>query len=97
MKAVRFHPEALRELLESAKFYENEQAGLGKRFLEAVRACTEKIRLFPAMYPCVEGEARRCRVAHFPFGVVFREKNDQIHIVAVIHCKRDPDYWQKRI
>lgn len=97
MRRLRFHPEAQIELLGAAKGYEAEQPGLGKRFLEAVRDATCKIRLSPSMFQCVEGKARRCCVERFPFGLVFREENDEIQILAVIHFKRDPDYWKKRL
>jgi len=47
VKRLSFHPEAQIEMVESAKYYEVEQAGLGKRFLETIRASIHKIRLFP--------------------------------------------------
>lgn len=97
MKNLRFHPDARLEMVESAKFYEATQVGLGKHFLEAVRSSTQKIRLFPSIYQHVDGKARRCCVERFPFGIVFREKDDEIQVIAVVHFKRDPDYWKKRV
>ncbi len=97
MKRLRFHPEAQMEMVESAKYYEAEQAGLGKRFLEAIRTSTQKVRLFPSIYHRLHGEVRRCCVERFPFGVVFREEDDEIQIIAVVHFKRDPDHWKKRL
>ena len=58
MKRFRFHPEAQIEMVESAKYYETEQEGLGKRFLEAVRAATRRICLSPAIYQRVQGDIR---------------------------------------
>ena len=40
---------------------------------------------------------RRCCVERFPFGIVFREKEEEIQIIAVVHFKRDPDYWKQRL
>ncbi len=84
-------------MIASAKYYEAEQAGLGKRFLEAIRTSTQKVRLFPSIYQRLDGEVRRCCVERFPFGVVFREDDDEIQIIAVVHFRRDPDYWKKRL
>ena len=97
MKCLSFHPEAQIEMVESAKYYEAEQSGLGKRFLEAIRTSIYKVRLFPSIYQRLDGEVRRCCVERFPFGVVFREEDHEIQIIAVVHFKRDPDYWKKRL
>jgi len=97
VKCLRFHPEAQIEMVESAKYYEAEQSGLGKRFLEAIRTSIHKVRLFPSIYQRLDGEVRRCCVERFPFGVVFREEDNEIQIIAVVHFKRDPDYWKKRL
>ena len=97
MRAIRFHPQAQIEMVASAKYYEAEQEGLGKRFLEAVNAATRRACLFPSSFQCLEGDLRRCCVDRFPFGVVFRDEADEIQVIAVIHFKRDPDYWKTRI
>lgn len=36
MKSFLFYPEAITEASEAAKFYEEQQEGLGKRFVEAL-------------------------------------------------------------
>ena len=97
MKLFRFHPEAQIEMVESAKYYETEQEGLGKRFLEAVRAATRRVCLFPAIYQRVQDNIRQCSVDRFPFGIVFRERPDHVQIIAVVHFRRDPNYWKRRI
>ena len=43
----RLHPEAYEEMIESARFYEERDDGLGMRFLEAVEDTTRRIRQFP--------------------------------------------------
>jgi toxin ParE1/3/4 len=97
MKRFRFHPEAQVEMVESAKYYEAEQEELGKRFLEAVRTAARRVCLSPAIYQRVQDDIRQCSVDRFPFGIVFREERDHIQIIAVVHFRRDPDYWKRRI
>ena len=97
MKTVRFHPEARIEMVAAAQYYEKAQEGLGRRFLEAVHSATRRIPLMPAIYQAIEGDIRRCCVEKFPFGLVFREKEDHIEIIALIHFKRRPGYWKDRI
>lgn len=38
----------------------------------------------------------KCLTKTFPFGVLFRDRPDEIIVVAVMHLHRDPDYWKHR-
>jgi plasmid stabilization system protein ParE len=84
-------------MIAAAKYYEIEQGGLGKRFLEAVNTATRRVCLFPSIFQRLEADLRRCCVDRFPFGIVYREKRGCIQIIAVVHSKRDPDYWKGRL
>lgn len=96
MKPIRFHPGAQAELLASAHYYEDRQPGLGKRYLNAVHTAVRRIQLLPNSFQKIEGEIRRCRVESFPYGIIFRERDEYIEILAVMHFKRAPDYWKAR-
>ena len=96
MKAVRFHPAAETEMIEAAAYYEAQQADLGRRFLAAVQDAVNRIALNPSLYTVVELDVRRCLAKTFPFGVLFRERSDDLVVVAVMHLHRDPDYWKNR-
>jgi plasmid stabilization system protein ParE len=96
MKPVRFYAEAEDELRCAAVFYERQQAGLGKRFLDAAFAAVYRMRLFPGASPSSVEGCRQVRVERFPLGIVFRERPDEIAVVAVIHFKRRPGYWRTR-
>jgi plasmid stabilization system protein ParE len=97
MNKSHFHPKARAELIESAKYYETQQTGLGKRFLAAVRDSINRIERHPLLYHIVEGEMRQCKVRRFPYGIIFRLGPGQIEIVAVMHFHRKPEYWQSRL
>ena len=96
MSLVSFHPEALNEFLESASHYESQQPSLGHRFVDAVQDAIHRIQARPLLYQVVEGDTRRCRVFHFPYGIIFRVREDGIEIVAVMHLHRRPGYWKER-
>jgi len=96
MKSPRFHPEAESEMIEAAAWYEAQQTDLGKRFLTCVQDTLKRVELNPALYPVVDDDVRRCLTSTFPFGVMFRIKEDMIVIIAVMHLHRDPDYWKNR-
>lgn len=97
MKSLRFHPEAEKEMVNTARWYESQQQDLGKRFLLAVQDALHRIELHPELYTVVGGDVRRCCTKTFPFGILFRIKTEYIAIMAVMHLHRDPDYWKNRI
>ena len=96
MKLLRFHPDAESEMIEAAAWYEAQQTDLGKRFLTCVQDALNRVELNPALYPVVDNDVRRCLTSTFPFGVLFRIKEDMIVIMAVMHLHRDPGYWKNR-
>jgi toxin ParE1/3/4 len=91
-----FHPEARAEFLEAVRYYERQQPGLGRRFLEAVTEAIRRIQAHPNMYRVVFGTWRQCRVGRFPFGIIYQVAGRRIEIVAVMHLHRRPGYWQHR-
>jgi len=97
MKLYSFHPDAITEADEAARFYEERQTGLSKRFIEALTDTVSRIRRNPRLYPKIYKEIRKCRVLRFPYGVIYRDKKDLIEIIAVLHFKRKPGYWKYRI
>ena len=97
MMPVGFHPKADAEMTAAAIFYETQQKDLGKRFLASVQDAINKIQVNPLLYPEIEEGVRCCLTTTFPFGVVFRIVHDQYLIVAVMHLRRHPGYWKKRL
>jgi plasmid stabilization system protein ParE len=96
VKPVAFHPDALIEMVEAARYYEGSQPALGGRYLDAVGAAVRRVMLQPSIYAIVVDDLRQCRVERFPFVVVFREAADAIHVIAVAHQRRRPRYWAER-
>lgn len=96
MKIV-FHPEAHEEMIESARFYEARDEGLGLRFLQAIEATTQRIREFPYAGPIERADIRKRLVSGFPFTILYQLEKDRIHIAAVMHQHRSPGYWRKRL
>jgi plasmid stabilization system protein ParE len=96
MKIV-FHPEPYEEMIESARFYEERDDGLGMRFLEAVEDTMRRIRQFPYAGPVERASIRKQFVSGFPFTVLYEIQKDRIYIAAVMHQHRKPGYWRKRL
>lgn len=96
MKRLKFHVQAKAEFKESAKWYEAQKSGLGVDFWLEVQASLRRIAANPEGFGFVRGGKRMCRVNRFPYGIVFDVLPDRVFVIAVMHLKRDPDYWVDR-
>lgn len=93
---VRFHRAAEREFDDAVAYYANEAPVLGRRFREAVHSALERIKLFPEAYSPLSRRTRRCLVSRFPYGIIYRYRENEIMVVAVAHLHRRPEYWASR-
>jgi plasmid stabilization system protein ParE len=91
-----FHPEALAEYEEAARYYAGCQEGLDLRFMASVEAAVQQIAAAPERWRILEHDVRRCLTKVFPYAVLYTIEPDQVVIVAVMHCHRQPGYWRTR-
>jgi hypothetical protein len=56
-----------------------------------------KIEAHPQAWPRLRGGVRKCLVEAFPYKLLYAIEADCIHVVAVMHAKRNPDYWVERM
>jgi hypothetical protein len=92
-----FHPEARLEYREAAAFYESRRPGLGAAFSLEVEATIRRILETPEKWRCLEQDVRTCRARTFPYAVLYTLQADSVLIIAVMHLRREPAYWRKRI
>ena len=93
---LRWHEEAREEADAAVAFYKEKQLSLAQRFLDDLEVALRRIQRHPQAYRQVEGDIRKCRVSHFPYGVIYRFRSDHIEIIAVMHLRRSPGYWKRR-
>jgi plasmid stabilization system protein ParE len=91
-----FHPEALEEYEQSARYYAGRQAGLELRFIDCVESAIRQACEAPTRWAIFETDVRRCLVRVFPFAVLYSIEPDYVLIVAVMHLSREPGYWRNR-
>lgn len=97
MKRLTYLSVAEIELVEAAQYYDEQEPGLGKIFLDAVAEAGEQIRRQPEFWAFYEKPVRGYRVAPFPYRLLYRELFDRIQIVAVFHLSRHPESWRDRL
>ncbi|MBI5789552.1 MAG: type II toxin-antitoxin system RelE/ParE family toxin [Candidatus Schekmanbacteria bacterium] len=96
MLTVEIHPEAYKELEQSKSWYDERSKNLGSEFLFAVERAVRLIQEFPARWPLYSGVTKRFLLHRFPFGLVYRYDENRIQILAIVHTRRKPGYWEKR-
>jgi plasmid stabilization system protein ParE len=77
-------------------WYENERPGLGREFLNELRATYARVVDIPFGYQNLRSGIRRALLRRFPYAVYFSLDEDVIVILAVLHTSRDPAEWQRR-
>lgn len=97
MTKYRFTSAALSELREATLYYEENESGLGLRFLDEIDAAVDRILRFPHAWHSVSARSRRCRTHRFPFGLLYQVRPDEILITAVMDLRRDPRRWSDMI
>jgi plasmid stabilization system protein ParE len=90
-------PEAERNLAEVHDWYESRVAGLGSEFLLAVDAALSSIQRTPELHQVVHKNLRRALIRRFPFGIFYLVEEARIVVVAVMHARRDPETWRRRL
>ena len=92
-----FHPLAKAEPQDAVEYYEQQQVGLGLKFLEEVYAAIQRVLQFPTAWPQSSRRSRRCLTNRFPYGIIHEIRDSEILIVAVTHHSRKPTYWADRL
>ncbi len=99
MNDLAFHPESQQELRDAARYYERQQAGLGKAFRLRIETALEAITKNPNRFALWRRTAVRVAlVRRFPYAIYFLiDDSDCVLIIAISHARQRPGYWQHRL
>ncbi len=90
-------PLAEADLDDAARWYEEEQPGLSRRFLSDVDRTFGRVRERPFQFPAVTRDVRRALLHAFPYAVYFRPSAQTVAVLAVLHLRRNPTIWRARV
>jgi len=95
---VKIDPEALADIQEITDWYNEAQAGLGKRFQKTVIRHINLLNKDPQIYAIRYKEIRCVLIKKFPYMVHFyiNDKNNTIEVLAVISTSRNPIIWKEK-
>lgn len=95
-RPVVIQPEARQEMQEAFDWYEEQRAGLGVDFVATIQQSFDNIAKFPERQPKVFRDVRKKVVQEYPYSIFYRLVDDEVHVIAVFHNKRNPRIWKKR-
>ena len=88
MKSLLLLQEAKEDLAVAVQWYEERQAGLGRRLTASVRDVLARIRENPRAFPVVwRTDTRRAMTKRFPYGVFFVESETKIIVLRIFHLR----------
>jgi plasmid stabilization system protein ParE len=79
------------------RWYERERRGAGEEFIQELDHLFARIRALPLQFPEVHRRARRALLRRYPYAVFFVPRDTTIFVVAVLHQRREPNAWEKRV
>lgn len=89
-------PLAQADIEAAAAWYEEQQSGLGLRFVDAADQVLTRIRATPLQFPAISAAVHRALLHTFPYAIYFRVTEESVVILAVLHLRRDPRKWRTR-
>jgi toxin ParE1/3/4 len=96
-EAVSFPCRGAAEFLEQVEYFDEQESGLGARFIDDVDAAVRMIREYPESGVPVSRDVRKKVLREFPFNPFYVPTTEQVLIVAVAAHRRRPRYWRSRI
>ena len=89
---------AEKDLDDAYNWYEDQEPGLGKEFIRCIDDKIAKINRHPYHHEVIQKDnVRRALVNKFPFSIYFDTEENLITIIAILHQRRSPEYWESRI
>ena len=87
---------AAKDFADGYRFYEKQREGVGQYFVDSLMADIESLRLYAGVHARLR-DYYRMIARRFPFAVYYRVQGEVVQVHAVIDCRRNPAWIQKRL
>jgi hypothetical protein len=88
---VRITPEAQRDLIEGAHFYDAQELGCGAMFLDHLDLEIARLKTSAGRHARHQGYYRALTTPRFPYAIHYLIYGDEAVVMAVQDCRRDPE------
>jgi plasmid stabilization system protein ParE len=93
---IRLLETAQDDLLAGYLFYEDNAPGVGDYFLSSIDADVKSLRIYAGIHEIVDG-FHRMLAKRFPYAIYYTVATEQIDIYAILDCRRDPAWIERRL
>ncbi|MFN0076584.1 MAG: type II toxin-antitoxin system RelE/ParE family toxin [Prosthecobacter sp.] len=95
---VHVRPTAQEDILEAARFYDEQEGGLGDRVTDFLEAKVMELGVTAGIHP-LQGRFHRVVVdGDFPYYMIYYTLElDGVHVRAVLDHRRDPKHIRRRL
>ena len=97
MRRLVVSREAAADIRTVYRWYEKQQAGLGREFSRAVEAAVSRVRPSPQSFRPASDHFRRTLVRRFPFEIFYEFDAERVIVHLVFHTSQDPAKWRSRL
>lgn len=97
VRKLLFTVESHADLDDAFQWYEQKQAGLGRRFLESVRARLDSVVQTPQMHQRIIRNYRRTLVRGFPYAIFYDFDDGAVTVYGIVHTSRADSAWRNRL
>lgn len=97
MKPLILSPDAEADVASAFDWYQLRSPRVADRFLVALREAVLRVADAPSAWPLAEHATRRAQVFGFPYALYFRELEDVLVVVAILHGRRGPVHRKVRL
>ena len=98
-RSLFFRPEAEAEAAEARLWYEQRSDQAAAGFVRQLRAAFDAIAAGPAGYSFYAKplSMRSYMLKTYPYLVLYRERDEDVEVIAVAHVRRRRGYWKDRL
>lgn len=93
---ILVYSSAEQEYTDSLSWYAERSVQAAIEFDREFDLSLSKISSNPERFPHCDARHQFYLMQKFPFQIIYRHLNSEIHVVAVAHTSRKPGYWDDR-
>jgi toxin ParE1/3/4 len=96
---VIFRTEALEDVVEAVRWYEERSLGLGEELIDEILLATDRAARNPDLFRIVriKDEVRRVLTERFPYRIFFSVVGATLYVHAVLHGAQRDRRWRQRL
>lgn len=97
MIRVRISQDAVDDIWEASRFYDQLSPGLGKYFRKRIAEDIESLSRNGPINPVIHGDVHRLLSQVFPFGIFYRAQLSWAEVIAILDLRRNPDWIREKL